>query len=78
MVWYISSVQCLLLTVKKLMSSGAIDYDFTSAITYQVTIQVVKKKNTGRSRGTQHMQNVTVQSFRRETSSTLLLNTYIV
>lgn len=25
------------------MSSGAIDYDFTSAITYQVTIQVVKK-----------------------------------
>lgn len=59
------------------MSSGAIDYDFTSAITYQVTIQVVKK-NTGRSRGTQHMQNVTVQSFRRETSSTLLLNIYIV
>lgn len=64
MVWYISSVQCLLLTVKKLMSSGAIDYDFTSAITYQVTIQVVKKKkNTGRSRGTQHMQNVHCTKF---------------
>lgn len=26
------------------MRSGAIDYDFTSPITYQVTIQVVKKK----------------------------------
>lgn len=46
------------------MSSGAIDYDFTAAITYQVTIQVVKKKkNTGRSRGTQHMQNVHCTKF---------------
>lgn len=60
------------------MRSGAIDYDFTSPITYQVTIQVVKKKNTGRSRGTQHMQKITVQSLRRESSSTLLLNIYIV
>lgn len=59
------------------MSSGAIDYAFTSPIAYQVAIQVVKK-NTGRSRGTQHMQNVTVQSLRRESSSTLLLNTCIV
>lgn len=88
MVWYTSTIQPLLLTVILLTSSEAIDYEFTSAITYQVFYQVYatwnfydsscnaacfifkkpsytgSQKNAGRSRRTQHMQNVTIQSLK--------------
>lgn len=87
MVWYTSTIQNVLLTVVLIMSSEAIDYEFTLAFTYQVFYWVYatrnlyasscntacfifkkpsytgSQKNAGRSRGIQHMQNVTTQSL---------------